>query len=246
MAGEDRRRRAAHSGRAAPDGTLIYLVQPETDGRSFWDSDFDLLPAPATIRPPSRDRSVVQALPAGRMATFVLFWRALFGLVPQPQLETADPYGIVQSRALVSPGGKLRLALNASESRATATGRFVSAYAGAAVHHVAFSAPDIMRGGREFEALGAPLLPMPANYYDDLSARWELSDAELGALQRHGLLYDRDGPGEFWHCYTDAFQDRFFFEAVQRRAGYAGFGAANAAVRAAVQARQHPAATGPM
>lgn len=230
----------------APDGTLIYLVQPETDGRSFWDSDFDLLPPgddPATL---DEIDHVVQALPAGRMATFVLFWRALFGLVPQPQLETADPYGIVQSRALVSPGGKLRLVLNASESRATATGRFVSAYAGAAVHHVALSASDIMQAVVEFEALGAPLLPMPANYYDDLSARWELNDAALSVLQRHGLLYDRDGPGEFWHCYTDAFQDRFFFEAVQRRAGYAGFGAANAAVRAAVQARQHPAATGPM
>ncbi len=46
---------------------------------------------------------VVLALPVGRMATYVLFWRALFGLVPQPQLDTADPYGLVHSRALVSP-----------------------------------------------------------------------------------------------------------------------------------------------
>jgi 4-hydroxyphenylpyruvate dioxygenase len=46
----------------------------------------------------------------------------------------------------------------------------------------------------------------------------------------------------FWHIHTDAFHDRFFFEAVQRAAGYAGFGAANAPVRAAAQARQHPVA----
>lgn len=39
------------------------------------------------------------------------------------------------------------------------------------------------------------------------------------------------------------FHDRFFFEAVQRSAGYAGFGAANAPVRAAAQARQHPTTT---
>jgi 4-hydroxyphenylpyruvate dioxygenase len=57
------------------------------------------------------------------------------------------------------------------------------------------------------------------------------------------LLYDRDGPGEFWHLYTGAFHDRFFFEALQRRSGYAGFGAANAPVRAAAQARQYSAAT---
>jgi 4-hydroxyphenylpyruvate dioxygenase len=91
------------------------------------------------------------------------------------------------------------------------------------------------------EALGAPTLAMPANYYDDLAARWGLDDTALAALQRHGLLYDSDGQGEFWHLYTDAFHDRFFFEAVQRRDGYAGFGAANAPVRAAAQARQHPA-----
>jgi 4-hydroxyphenylpyruvate dioxygenase len=226
----------------APDGTLVYLVQPEIEGRSFWEDDFDLLPAGAEPATLDEVDHVVLALPSGRMATYVLFWRALFGLVPQQQLDTPDPYGLVQSRALISPGGKVRLVLNASESRATATGRFVSAYAGAGVHHVAFSAPDIERTAQEFEARHASLLVMPNNYYDDLSARWGLDDATLTALRRHELLYDRDEAGEFWHLYTDAFHDRFFFEAVQRRAGYAGFGAANAPVRAAAQARHHPTA----
>ena len=226
----------------APDGTLIYLVQPDAGGRSFWEDDFDLLPAGGETANLTEIDHIVLALPSGRMATYVLFWRALFGLVPQPQLDTPDPYGLVQSRALISPGGKVRVVLNASESRATATGRFVSAYLGAGVHHVAFSTPDIERTAEQFEARRASLLAMPINYYDDLSARLGLDEATLTALQRHGLLYDRDGAGEFWHLYTDAFHDRFFFEAVQRQAGYAGFGAANAPVRAAAQARQHPIA----
>ena len=83
---------------------------------------------------------------------------------------------------------------------------------------------------------------MPINYYDDLSARLDVDEPTLTMLQRHGLLYDRDEAGEFWHVYTDAFHDRFFFEAVQRASSYAGFGAANASVRAAVQARHHPTA----
>jgi 4-hydroxyphenylpyruvate dioxygenase len=229
----------------APDGTLIYLVEPETGGRSFWQDDFDLLPTtsePAAGEPAALEEidHVVLALPAGRMATYVLFWRALFGLVPQPQLDTPDPYGLVQSRALVSHGGRLRLVLNASQSHSTATGRFVSAYHGAGVHHVAFSTPDIQRSAADFRARHASLLELPVNYYDDLSARWGLDDTTLTALQRQGLLYDRDEAGEFWHLYTEAFDDRFFFEAVQRRAGYAGFGAPNAAVRAAAQARQPP------
>jgi 4-hydroxyphenylpyruvate dioxygenase len=185
---------------------------------------------------------VVLAVPAGRVATYILFWRGLFALVPQTQLDTPDPYGLVHSRALLSPGGKVRLVLNTTESRATSTGRFVSAYAGAGVHHVAFSTLDIARAVEQCEARRASLLAMPVNYYDDLSARWGLDDATLTALQRHSLLYDRDETGEFRHFYSNDFHDRFFFEVVQRRAGYAGFGAANAPVRAAAQARQHPAA----
>jgi 4-hydroxyphenylpyruvate dioxygenase len=68
-----------------------------------------------------------------------------------------------------------------------------------------------------------------------------LDEALLADLQRLGLLYDRDEQGEFLHAYTDAFEGRFFFEAVQRR-GYQGFGSyldfgvVNAAVRMASEA----------
>jgi 4-hydroxyphenylpyruvate dioxygenase len=227
----------------APDGTLICLIEPDSNARSFWDDDFELYSAPETTAPLLGIDHVVLALPVGRMSSHVLFWRALFGLTPQAQLDTADPYGLVHSRALVSPNGKVRIVLNASEGRGTLTGRFVSLYAGAGVHHVALATPDIMQTAKELEAEHAPLLPMPSNYYDDLSARWPLDEAVLGVLQAHGLLYDRDEAGEFRHLYTDAFHDRFFFEAVERRSGYSGFGAANASVRTAAQARQSPGAT---
>jgi 4-hydroxyphenylpyruvate dioxygenase len=227
----------------APDGTLIYLVEPETGGRSFWEDDFDLLPASGDASPLLGIDHVVLALPVGRMASHMLFWRAVFGLMPQPQLDTADPYGLVHSRALVSPDGKVRMVLNVSEGRGTLTGRFVSAFAGAGVHHVALATPDIVRTAQEFEVRHVPLLTVPSNYYDDLSARWALDDATLSELQDHGLLYDRDNGGVFRHLYTDAFHDRFFFEAVQRQGGYTGFGAVNASVRAAAQARQSPGAT---
>jgi 4-hydroxyphenylpyruvate dioxygenase len=55
-------------------------------------------------------------------------------------------------------------------------------------------------------------------------------------LQAHNILYDRDGESEYFQVYTKAFEHRFFFEIVERR-GYAGYGAANAPVRLAAQAR---------
>jgi 4-hydroxyphenylpyruvate dioxygenase len=227
----------------APDGTLICLIEPGPDGRNFWDDDFELYPAPETRTALLGIDHVVLALPVGRMSSHVLFWRALFGLVPQPQLDTADPYGLVHSRALISSNGNVRIVLNASEGRGTLTGRFVSLYAGAGVHHVALATADILQTAKQLQAESAPLLPMPRNYYDDLLARWPLEDAALEALRVHGLLYDRDEAGDFRHLYTDAFHDRFFFEAVERRSGYSGFGAANASVRTAAQARQSPGAT---
>ena len=86
---------------------------------------------------------VAQALPSGRMDSFLLFYRAVFGLLPEQLWELPDPHGLIRSRAVSSSDGSVRIALNISESRETETGRFVSAYAGAGVHHVAFATPDI-------------------------------------------------------------------------------------------------------
>lgn len=219
----------------APDGTLIYLVGPDPSGRTIYDDDFTLFQQTVPDRGATRVDHVAQALPHGRMDSFVLFYRAIFALQPQQLWELPDPYGLIQSRAMVSADGSIRLPLNISESRETATGRFVSAYAGAGVHHIAFATDDIVGALRHVTALGARLLPIPANYYDDLAARHGLEDARLQELAALNLLYDRDDNGEFLHAYTVTFQDRFFFEIVERR-GYQGFGAVNAPVRMAAQA----------
>jgi 4-hydroxyphenylpyruvate dioxygenase len=50
------------------------------------------------------------------------------------------------------------------------------------------------------------------------------------------VLYERDGDGEYLQVYTETFDERFFFEIVERR-GYRGFGATNAQVRLTAQAR---------
>ena len=57
-------------------------------------------------------------------------------------------------------------------------------------------------------------------------------------LRAHNILYDRDDAGEFLHAYTDPFDDRFFFEIVQRIGDYQQYGAANASVRMAAQAKR--------
>ena len=63
----------------------------------------------------------------------------------------------------------------------------------------------------------------------------------MAALRQNQILYDREGDGEFFQIYTHAFDERFFFEIVERR-NYHGFGAANAAIRLAAQTREFAAA----
>jgi 4-hydroxyphenylpyruvate dioxygenase len=224
----------------APDGTLVYLVQPEPSGRSIYQDDFRLFPEKAPLPLLDTVDHIAQALPVGRMDNFVLFYRAVFGFIPQPLWEIADPYGLVRSRTMVSEEGSVRLPLNISESRQTATGRFVTTFAGAGVHHIAFATRDILHTLEQLTARGARILPIPANYYEDLAAKWGFDDMRLAELQRANLLYDRDEDGEFLHAYTDTFDDRFFFEIVERCGNYQQYGAVNAAVRMAAQAHRRP------
>jgi 4-hydroxyphenylpyruvate dioxygenase len=85
--------------------------------------------------------------------------------------------------------------------------------------------------------LGFVPLPIPANYYGDLEARFGLSEGVTKGLQSASILYDRDEQGEFFQFYSRTFAEGFFFEAVQRN-GYRGYGAVNAPFRIAAQKRE--------
>ena len=225
----------------APDGSLVYLIQSDASGRTIYDDDFRLFEETPSHAGIIGIDHVAQALPPGRMDNFVLFYRAVFGFVPEQLWEIADPYGLVRSRTMTSADGSVRLPLNISESRETATGRFVTTYAGAGVHHIALQTGGIESTLAQLRARGASMLPIPANYYEDIEARFGLDPARLAALQAQHILFDRDDAGEYLHAYTSAFDGRFFFEIVQRIGGYQQYGAANAAVRMAAQVQRRPA-----
>lgn len=62
----------------------------------------------------------------------------------------------------------------------------------------------------------------------------------MASLQELDLLYDRDAAGEFLHFCTETL-GTVFFEVVERRGGYSGFGVPDAPVRLAAQYRRtHP------
>jgi 4-hydroxyphenylpyruvate dioxygenase len=112
------------------------------------------------------------------------------------------------------------------------------------VQHIAFASRDIFATARTLVANGVDLLPIPDNYYDDVQAKTDLAPATIDELKALNLLYERTGEAEYFQLYTHTFADRFFFEIVERRGGYQGFGASNAQIRLTAQARLNPITVG--
>ncbi|MNF25391.1 4-hydroxyphenylpyruvate dioxygenase [compost metagenome] len=220
----------------APDGSLIYLADRDAQGHSIYETDFDLKDS-ADLGILKRIDHVAMALPAEGMDSWVLFYKSLFDFTADDEVVLPDPYGLVKSRALRSRCGSVRLPLNISENRNTAIAHSLSTYRGSGVHHIAFDCDDIFVAVEQAKEAGVALLDIPMNYYDDLAARFDFDDEFLSELAYYNVLYDRDAQGgELFHVYTEPFAERFFFEILQRK-DYAGYGAANVAVRLSAMAQ---------
>jgi 4-hydroxyphenylpyruvate dioxygenase len=220
-------------------GSLIYFIDPSSNLGHLWEIDF------TTARQSSRNGGagltvidhISQSMHYEEMLSWLLFYNSLLDVTKTPQLDVIDPGGIVRSQVIQSADGALRIVLNASQSAQTLSSRFLADYVGSGVQHIAFGCSDIVATVKQLRANGVALLPIPDNYYDDLEARTDLDAKQLDILRANGILYDRDDAGEYLQAYTRTFDGRFFFEIVERR-GYTGFGAINASIRLAAQARQ--------
>ncbi|HTT10337.1 MAG TPA: TIM barrel protein [Burkholderiaceae bacterium] len=220
----------------APDGGLLYFC-PARDGRAAFEADFTLERDP-DARPGTRARvdHITQALPRGQLEPWLLFQRGVLGLLSQRNTILHDPYGAVRSREFESGDKAIRTSLIVSERDHTAVARSIERYHGAGVQQIAIAVDDVIAFAGELRRRGAPLLPVPDNYYDDLEARYALAPAFLHELRASGVLYERDGEKEFLHVYAAPFEDRFEFEFVERRGGYQLYGSTNAPVRLAALA----------
>ena len=211
---------------AAPDGTELFFCATGRPQLPDWRGDFEDVEHAAPAAPGVRcidHLALVQ--PWHHFDEATLFHRGVLGLSAQESVDVADPYGLLRSRAVTSADGSVRIALSVGAAPADDT-----------VHaqHIALATDDVVAAARRFRAAGGLLLAMPANYYDDLAARFEFAEGELETYRDLGILYDRDRYGEFRHCYTRTV-GRVFFELVQRDGGYQGYGAQNAPVRLAAQ-----------
>jgi 4-hydroxyphenylpyruvate dioxygenase len=222
---------------AAPDGTQVFFTRTGPDG---WPADFLPTGTPAGTGGITGVDHVGLTQPFDSFDEAGLFYRAVLGLEPQEVTELAAPFGLVRTRAVTGPDRAVRLALSAATLR-----RGDWAPGVPEPQYVAFATDDLVATAERLRAAGAPLLPVPANYADDLAARSDLPADLLAAVRRYGLLYDEDGTGRYLHLVTEVLGDRVFFEVVQRLDGYDGYGTADAPVRMAAHRRLRQSAAAP-
>jgi 4-hydroxyphenylpyruvate dioxygenase len=220
-------------------GGIIYFIDRKTDLAKVWEIDF----APASDAASSNATGlgaidhVAQTMNYEEMLTWLLFYISIFRTHKTPMVDIVDPAGLVRSQVIENEEGSLRLTLNGAENRKTLAGHFIAESFGSSVQHLAFRTNDIFATAEALHANGFEPLEISQNYYDDLEARFGHDSDFTDRLRAANILYDRDSHGEYFQFYSPNWGEGFFFEIVERRAGYKGYGAPNAQFRIAAQKR---------
>jgi 4-hydroxyphenylpyruvate dioxygenase len=213
----------------APDGTEIFLCPSPGDGlEPEWTAEFEhgeSGPGGSGAVQPARIDHVNLVQRWQEFDEAVLFYTSVLGLDASVAVEVAGPTGLVRSQVMRTADG---IYPGAAERRSAGLGTFRTAPTRRLQHRPyrrprsSGSGPRTgvpQRPGQLLRRPGRPIRPRPET---------------VAQLHELGLLYDREAGGEFVHFYT-ATVGEVFFEVVQRRGGYDGYGAANAPIRLAAQ-----------
>jgi len=218
-------------------GGVIYFIDGASELAQVWEIEFEPLEASSSDAGLVAIDHVAQTMNYEEMLTWILFYTAIFRTRKSPMVDVIDPGGLVRSQVIESENGALRLTLNGAEGRKTLAGHFIAESFGSSIQHLAFRSDDIFATAEAMRAAGFMPLEISPNYYDDLEARFGI-DAQLShRLRSLNILYDRDDAGEYFQFYSQNYGEGFFFEIVERRGGYRGYGAPNAPFRIAAQKR---------
>ena len=217
-------------------GSVIHFVGNENGMDRLWETEFSQTADHKGFGLRNIDH-LAQTMSYDDMLSWSLFYTSLFEMKKSPMVDVFDPDGLVRSQVVETADGALRVTLNGADTHRTLAGSFLAESFGASVQHLALACDDIFTTLEKMIAHGFETLPMPSNYYDDLSARFDLPAGLLDKMKRANVLYDQDDKGTFFQCYSKEFTGGLFFEIVQRDGDYQGYGAPNAPFRIAAQKR---------
>ncbi len=218
-------------------GSVLHFIDQGSGLNDVWSVEFNQTDAEQTHAGLTSIDHIAQTMSYDEMLSWSLFYTTLFDMEKSPMVDVVDPDGLVRSQALETRDGAFRITLNGAETHRTMAGNFLADSFGASVQHIALASEDIFATSSVMRAKGFEPLPISDNYYADLVARFDLDADMLTALKAGNILYDEDAKGAFFQFYSRPYAGGMFFEIVERRGGYAGYGAPNAPFRIAAQKR---------
>jgi len=203
-------------------GSVLHFFDRHSGLEDVWSVEFTELPDAAEVPDAGLTRvdHIAQTMSYEEMLSWTLFYTALLDMAKAPMVDVIDPDGLVRSQALQTPDASLRITLNGAETHRTLAGGFLADSFGASVQHIALATDDIFQTAARLEKLGFGALPIPANYYDDLAARFDVAPELLARMKAANILYDADADGEFFQLYSRPYGGGMFFEILARRNGY--------------------------
>ncbi len=219
-------------------GSVVHFLDAASGLDDVWEIEFEPVdPEDSTDVGLTRIDHIAQTMSYDEMLSWSLFYTTVLDMAKTPMVDVVDPDGLVRSQAIAAPDGALRITLNGAETHRTMAGSFLADSFGASVQHIALATEDLLATAERLAALGFKSLPMSSNYYADLAARFDLDPDLLERLKAANILYDRVDDGAFLQLYSTPFAGGMFFELIERRGGYKGYGGPNAPFRIAAQKR---------
>ncbi len=176
---------------------------------------------------------VVGNVELGRMNEWVSFYERIMGFTELRHFsdeEISTDYSSLMSKVVWDGEGKIKLPINepARGKRKSQIEEYLDYYGCPGVQHIAMASDDIVGAVESMRNAGLDFLRVPETYYEDVKQRVPEITPQINALQRNGILVDKDEDGYLLQIFTKPVQDRptVFYEVIERH-GAKGFGAGN-------------------
>lgn len=144
--------------------------------------------------------------------------------------DISTEYSALMSKVMSTGNGYVKFPINepAEGRKRSQIEEYLEYYGGPGVQHIAVATDDILSTVSQLQMQGVQFLSIPHTYYTELSARVGLIDEPIEALERLGILVDRDDEGYMLQIFTRPVEDRptLFYEIIQRK-GSRSFGKGN-------------------
>ncbi len=169
----------------------------------------------------------------GKMDEWVKFYEDVMGfkmIITFDDKDISTEYSALMSKVVSSGNGYIKFPINepAEGKKKSQIDEYLEYYRGAGVQHVAVLTNDVIKTVTELQRRGIEFLKVPTTYYKELTARVGKIDEDLSALEKLGILVDRDDEGYLLQIFSKPVEDRptLFYEIIQRK-GAKSFGKGN-------------------